>query len=215
MAVPVHENVLRLEVPVDDLVLVEVFQSQHYLGAVEDGPDLRELGGLPDVEEQFAPLHEVHDHVEFPLGLEGAVQLDDVGVVVHVFQDLSLGLGVQDLLLLLDVVLDEHLDGVEGLVGLLLHQVDLPEGPLADQVQNVEVLHTVLDQVGLRDQAAGGLVMLGEVLADEDGVVPAFTLVLFPLLWNALDTAHYLSIYYIPANWPYITGQSVISIRGV
>ncbi len=148
------------------------------------------------MEEELASLHEVHDHVEFLLGLEGAVKLDDVRVVVHVFQNLSLGLGVQDLLLFLDVVLDEHLDGVETLGGLLLDQVHLPEGPLADQVENGEVIHGVLDHVDLLDYAPVVLVLSVEVLTDEDGVVARVVLVVLPSILNALYTAHYLSIYY-------------------
>lgn len=55
--------------------------------------------------------HEVHNQVKLVSGLEGIVELNDEWRV-HIFQDFSLGLGVNLLITLLDSVLSEDFHGV-------------------------------------------------------------------------------------------------------
>ena len=59
------------------------------LCSVEAGPSLRELDLLPQVEEQFTTVQEVHHEVQLRIRLESVVKLDYEGTV-NLFKDISL-----------------------------------------------------------------------------------------------------------------------------
>jgi hypothetical protein len=64
---------LRLAVPVDDSVCMEIFQCQQNFRRVELGLAERELLSL-DVQHQVPPTHVLHDKVDTRLGLEARMQ---------------------------------------------------------------------------------------------------------------------------------------------
>ena len=73
----VEEHVLRLQVSVDDTILVQASECLNELCRVEHGSPLRELLVLAQVIEQLTSIEEIHDEVELGWCLEGIVQLHD------------------------------------------------------------------------------------------------------------------------------------------
>ena len=64
VALPVQEDVLRLEVPVDDVEAVQVTEGGRDLGQVEGGGVQGEPGVAPKVGEELAPRHVGAEEVE-------------------------------------------------------------------------------------------------------------------------------------------------------
>lgn len=69
----VKQDVLRLEVTVDDSVLVEHAEGFDELGSVEASSPLAKLLVLPQVVEQLSTVEEIHHEVEFGGCLERKV----------------------------------------------------------------------------------------------------------------------------------------------
>lgn len=143
VAVAVEQQVLGLQVTVDDVVRVQVVQGQGDLGGVELGDGVGEALGLAQQTKQLAALDKVHDHVQVLAVLEGAPQGDEEGVL-DLLQHAALVVGVLDLLHLDDLRLLEHLDGVEALVVLGLHEMHAPEAARAEGALDGEVAQRVL-----------------------------------------------------------------------
>lgn len=70
VAIVVHEDVLRLQVSVDNFLVVEVTNSHSHLDGVELGALLSESLSLAQVHEEFATAHEPHDEENLLLGHE-------------------------------------------------------------------------------------------------------------------------------------------------
>jgi len=88
VALPINENVVRLQVSMDDFVLMEVLQGQDYLGQVVAGSIFVKVDVIQHVGE-VTSLHELHDHVEVLFGLEG-VHSSHNELIVHLVQDVLL-----------------------------------------------------------------------------------------------------------------------------
>lgn len=60
VALPVQEDVLRFQVPVDDFFGVQVLDGTHYLCRVEESGAVAEAAAFAQVAEQLAAWHVVH-----------------------------------------------------------------------------------------------------------------------------------------------------------
>lgn len=89
MALGIQEDVLRLEVPVYDVLLVKSLDGANDLGSVQFRTHLMELLLFPEVREQLTSVEEVDEEVQLSIGLEGKVKPDDVWVL-DLFEDVSL-----------------------------------------------------------------------------------------------------------------------------
>ena len=99
VAVAVHQNVLRLQVAVDDVVRVQEAQPEQDLGRVQLAAVGAEAPLLLEPKKQLAAGHEFEDHVQLVLALERELQLAQERVV-QVLQDVALGGRVRDLVAL-------------------------------------------------------------------------------------------------------------------
>ena len=79
---------MRLDVPMDDIVIVTVLQGQQNLPHVVTTNGLRVdkpgRGPFDNLEAEVGPGHELEDHVEHALRAVGFQQLHDVRVLEHV-----------------------------------------------------------------------------------------------------------------------------------
>jgi hypothetical protein len=89
VAIRVKEHILRFEISVDDAISMEAPNGFNELCGVEASTSLWELGLLPEMEEEFTSVEEVHDEVEFGICLEGIMELDNKGTV-NLLEDVSL-----------------------------------------------------------------------------------------------------------------------------
>ena len=85
--VVVDEQILRLEVPVDDVEFMQIFDAADDLMEYLAGLGLRYpmmggcvLFGFDDVVEELPALHVLHDEEELLGGFDYLVELDDAGV---------------------------------------------------------------------------------------------------------------------------------------
>lgn len=86
VTVSVHQDVLRFEVSVEDLAIVEVAQSQRNLGGIKLSLVLGEALHLRKVLEELPSLNKVHHKVNPERLLEDVVHTNDERVV-HLQQD--------------------------------------------------------------------------------------------------------------------------------
>ena len=89
MTLGIQKNILGLEVPVYDVLLVQSLNGTYDLSCVEFCPRLMELLLLSEVGEELTTVQEVNEEVQLAIGLEGKVQSHDVWVL-DFFQYVSL-----------------------------------------------------------------------------------------------------------------------------
>lgn len=139
MAVCAEKEVFRLKVAVDNVQGVEVVKSEGHFGGIElryrVGETLRTLVtagrectdlALAEKTEELSACDEVHDHVEVVCVLESAPEVDEEGVS-HTNQHLPLRVGVFHLLHLDNLLLIEHLDGIESPIVLGSNEMNTTE----------------------------------------------------------------------------------------
>lgn len=102
VAILVHQDVLRLQVTVDDVLRVQMAESHGDLDGVEAGPILWEPSHLPQVHKKLTTTDESHNEEDFLLSLEDVAHTDKEGVVC-LQQDVLLEPGRLHL-----IVLDNH-----------------------------------------------------------------------------------------------------------
>jgi len=89
MPLVVNQNILGLQIPIHNALLVQVLKRKHNLRGIELGPLLDKVALLGQMEEELAAIHEVHDQVQVLGVLKGEKQLHNEGVVQS-FKQLSL-----------------------------------------------------------------------------------------------------------------------------
>ncbi len=136
---PVEHQVLRLDVSVDDAVLVQVVESENETCTEELGLVLVEASHLAGVEAEVSSREVVHDEVEVLLVLEGTLHVHDK-VVLDLRQQVPF-VHHRVHTLLHDHLRFQHLFHREHFLGLpVSHFPDFPETPPTDHVAEFEVL---------------------------------------------------------------------------
>lgn len=135
----IHENILGLEVPVGDVLIVEISHTENDTGGVEFRAVLLEAASELKMLEELASFHELHREEDLLRRLERVLEADKHRML-RLLQDLPLVLGMLDLFLVDDLVLAQRLKREVLLVVLLLHEHDLPEGSATENLQEVEVV---------------------------------------------------------------------------
>ena len=95
----VNKQVLRLEIPVTNTQLVNVFDARYELLEVLACLMLVQSLILHDHVEELATLYKLHDEIEILLGLDDLINLFNVRMV-QLLQDLNLSTNSLDILLL-------------------------------------------------------------------------------------------------------------------
>lgn len=126
----VDQEVLRLQVPVDQIQVVEVLESEHDLSGIETRMGLGEAADLAQVREHLATGHVLQHHVEVRIVFEVKPQADEEGEGDRL-QDALLVEGVLDLLELHHLLFVEYFHRVVLLGGLVLNDHDAAKGPRA------------------------------------------------------------------------------------
>ena len=112
VAVVAEENVLGLDVAVDEIVAVEVPQGHRDLGNDELSRRLVETLHLEQMSEEVAAIYEVHDEEDAVLIVEDVLRADEERVL-HLLEDVQLGLESVDTGLVDDLVLSDNLHCVD------------------------------------------------------------------------------------------------------
>mmetsp|Transcript_29514 Transcript_29514/g.44879 ORF Transcript_29514/g.44879 Transcript_29514/m.44879 type:complete len:236 (-) Transcript_29514:48-755(-) len=116
-----------------DAALVDVLDARDQLEVELAGLFLAETGMADDVVEELASIAVLHYHVELFLGLDDLVELNDVGVP-HLLQDLDFPGDALHVLLVVNFVLLEDLDGDLFAGERVLAEFDLAESSFAKQL---------------------------------------------------------------------------------
>lgn len=111
----IQQYVFGFEVPVDDVLLVEVLDGKAELCNIEFGLIFWEGDLAGEVEAKVSSGAVVEGEVEVMGGLEGEMEVDDE-LVVRLLQDIGLDYCVLQLLLEDQVLLLQHLESVEASV---------------------------------------------------------------------------------------------------
>ena len=131
MAFGVKEDILRLEISVDDAVLVEVLEGENNFGGVKPGSIFGEANLVTQVVKQLSAVQEIAHEVELLRVLECEMELDDEGMV-DLLHNVALNLCVGHLLGPDHEILLQRLHGVDGPVRFFLHHVNFPERASSD-----------------------------------------------------------------------------------
>jgi len=127
---------------------VQQLHATEHLGRKEaESVGVKQLEFL-EVLEEFSILLVLGHDEEFGVVLEGLAQLHDLGLEAELFEDGLFADAVADLPLERNVVLDQHLHGLDLGVQLALNQPYLPEGACADQFEGFEVALAYLGGFG-------------------------------------------------------------------
>lgn len=136
----VDEDVVGLQVAVDHMqLLVEIPQRQHQLRYVHARHLLVQIAHVLEERIEVAAVHELHDDEQVVLALERVVELGHEGVV-RMCHDASLRLHVLALVLPQQILLVHHLHRVQVARRVLPREKHATVGPLADRLQQLEVL---------------------------------------------------------------------------
>jgi len=113
-------QILGLQIAVDDTLQMKVLDAENDFGRVESNTFMREHAVSLQVEEEFSAVDILHDEIQFLVGLEGVVQLNQEGVV-ELHEDALLRYGVHQLVFFDNPLFIE-----------LFHRVDLSSGFVFD-----------------------------------------------------------------------------------
>lgn len=157
LPVDAHEDILGLDIPMDNVLAVEVAQRRSHLRNVLRGLPLGEPVLAAQVLVQLALAGELEDQKDALAVVEVAVQLEDVGVS-QVALDLNLA---ANLLLnagaLLEFGFVEDLERADEAAAALAREVDAAEFAFAERPANLEHAEVeLLGGEGLLDGEAGG-----------------------------------------------------------
>mmetsp|Transcript_81445 Transcript_81445/g.230789 ORF Transcript_81445/g.230789 Transcript_81445/m.230789 type:complete len:389 (+) Transcript_81445:44-1210(+) len=133
-----HQDVLGLQVPVDDVLAVDVRERRACLRGVKLGLIVGELPRTPEVREEFAAADDLHDDVDVVLVLGVAHHVDDEGVVDLRHQPL-LVVNVVHLLQLDDLMFLHEFHGVVLAILFVFRELDPPEGAAAQRTDHLKV----------------------------------------------------------------------------
>ena len=139
VAILTHEDVLRLQITIDNLLLMQMAKGESHGQRVELGPLLGELTRLAQVHEQLATTHKLHDEVDSRVRLEDEFHADEERMI-SLLQNLLLEHRGLNLIELKDGVLTQGLHSVQILRVSLLAQEDLAEATLSNDSFEVKVL---------------------------------------------------------------------------
>jgi hypothetical protein len=134
----IQQDILGLQVTIDDIEPVKMFQRAKQLGGIEPAPVLIKLSFPLQMVEEFSAIHETHHEVQFVGGLEGKFEGDDEWVV-HQSENGPLGKDVCNLSGSRgDVGLADSLESVYPLSVFLPHLHHLSKRTLADHLEEIE-----------------------------------------------------------------------------
>lgn len=134
MPLEIQQDVIQLQIPVDDSLLVQKDQSGPYLGGVELGALFRESAALLYVEHEVAAVQVLHHEEQMRLSLEGAEQVAEVRMTRGQGEDFALDQGALDVVVLENHVLLQAFHGVDALGATELRQEDFAETALAQNL---------------------------------------------------------------------------------
>ena len=81
MSFPIDQQILRLEIAIDNILLVHIADGQQNFADVEHGDIVAKASVLAESVEQLAPRAELEDHVDEGVILEGSLEGVDEGMV--------------------------------------------------------------------------------------------------------------------------------------
>ena len=89
MTLSIEQNVLWLQVPVDDVLVMQCFNSTNNLSSIQLCSLLREPLLFPQVCKQLTAIQKINEEVQLGLSLESIVQANNVGVL-YLLENVSL-----------------------------------------------------------------------------------------------------------------------------
>ena len=137
IAILVQQNILRLEIPINNLLLVEVAEGQGDAQTVELGSLLRELSRLSKMHKQLAASDKLHDEEDLEVGLEDELHAHEERMV-GLLQNIFLKHGRLNLIVVQNDIFSERLHCKHCLGVLLLHQEHFSETALANNLLDFE-----------------------------------------------------------------------------
>jgi len=108
----VEENVFRLQIPINNTLLVESLKSEDNFSSVEADSLLRELLFSAKMVEEFPSIQKVHDHVQLVLSLESVVHGHEEGAI-NFLKNLTLRLRMVDLVSLQNALFSQDFHRVK------------------------------------------------------------------------------------------------------
>lgn len=125
--------------PVDDIVLVEVFEGEGEFCDVETSALLGEAGLALEMPKELTSTLKVSDKIEFRVRLEAKLEADEERRVEGTLKDLALTNGVCDFLLGDDLLFGQNLHGVYTPCVYFANLEDFAKGADTDELEKLEI----------------------------------------------------------------------------
>lgn len=139
VALVVDQQVLRLQIPIDQVQIVQILKGEHNLGGIEARMGLREAADLAQMREHLTARHVLEDHVEIGVVLEVILEADEKRKGDGL-QDAFLVQRVLDLLEFDDLLLVEDLHCVIVFGRFVLDDHDATERTGAQCLDAIEIV---------------------------------------------------------------------------
>mmetsp|Transcript_32189 Transcript_32189/g.49219 ORF Transcript_32189/g.49219 Transcript_32189/m.49219 type:complete len:228 (+) Transcript_32189:573-1256(+) len=135
----VQKDVLGFQISVDYVLGMQTTNCFYHFCSVQFSPLFAELALLAEVGEEFSSVEEVDEEVELGFGLESVAEANDVRVL-DFLEDVSLSLGLDQQILLNELVLLQDLHCVGLAAVFLAHQINFTERTSSNHFQHREVM---------------------------------------------------------------------------
>lgn len=141
VAIFLHEDILWFQISIDNLLLVEMTESEGNSERIKLSSSLGELPRFSQVHEKLTTSDKLHDEEDLHVGLEDELHTNEEGMV-SLLQDIFLKHSRFNLIVIQNDILPERFHGVHCLRILLLHQKDFSETTFADDFYDLEGVKT-------------------------------------------------------------------------
>lgn len=131
MSLLVDEDVLRFQISVNHTHQVQALDSKDDLGDIKSGIVLTHEHLLLEEAEELATWQVLDDEIEIQFILEGLEHVAAKVVLAKLLEDIPFVHYVLDLFLATNILFSQLLDSVKSIAFGVVHQLHLPEAPLA------------------------------------------------------------------------------------
>lgn len=161
MSFGIQKNVFWLQISINYVVLVKTSDSINHFSGVDFGSPFAKLTFFSKISEHLTTVQKVNEEVQFGLRLEGVMETHDIWVL-NLFEDISfsyikqklflnklheflvLTLGLDEKVLLDELILSQNLHRVRKTVILLSDQIHFAEGSSTNNLEEFEIIEGYL-----------------------------------------------------------------------
>ena len=144
MSLFIQEYILRFQIPVNNILVMQLFNAKQYLSHIKDAVLLTEEDLISHQSKELSVWQIVEYHMEVELILQSFIYVTAEVCFPHFAKDVFFICYVLDLLLAFDVLLRKSLHGKKLTCLNMPHKVDFAKRSLPQKLNDIKVKDIVL-----------------------------------------------------------------------